>query len=474
MSSSWRDKLESLKNSAARRPADPSRPPDASTPIIVGLTRPGIATGEAMDARRRRRIDAHLGIDFGTRFTKVVLRAPHVGLSVPLSLGSEARPLFPSRVAVLGDQVYPPDLAPPAGATFVDYLKMRLTLGAGGVFGARHTSRDEIAALNACYLAGVLRLAKASAIGTDLIARDAEVRWLAQVGVPAVTYDSPDLARFEDVCTVAWAWQNEAPAACSRSALTQAYNEVLVSRPARQDSPIQVAPELSAAIFHIASRPDAPEGVYAFVDIGGGTLDGTVFTLQRGPTPTVNILSALVKPLGTIPIAAQLAEGEGFEEAERRLVVGPLTAADRQRLVSMEHRVSSLLHEVIARAVLKLYSLDFVSLARSDLDQRMRTNRYHTVPVMLAGGGARSAWYRSTFERLEMRQRAIEGFKVRTVDKPPGVLDEEYARFVVARGLSHGELQLRIDCRLPTEIAMPEPLPTWQCIDDAPTCKDLV
>src|SRR5690606_6255609 len=74
-----------------------------------------------------------------------------------------------------------------------------------------------------------------------------------------------------------------------------------------RDLPIQVIPELSAALVHFAEHRNRPEGYYGFLDIGGGTLDGSVFELQRDiEGPRVRILAADVAELGTMAIARHI------------------------------------------------------------------------------------------------------------------------------------------------------------------------
>jgi hypothetical protein len=469
MSRGIKDKLDGLRRALfGGRSGTDKQDTSAKNKIVL-------PTDARQPRRRNSRIDAHLGIDFGTRFTKVVMQLPHLGTSVPLVLGGEAKTLYPSRIAVRKGIAYPPDLPAPRGATWVEYLKMRLTNGGEAAFGDGSMSHTEIAALCAHYIAGVLRLAQASAHSAGALPSGSEVRWFAQVGVPTKTYDSSDLGIFEQVCAVAWAWKDDAPMARSITDLIASYSTALATRPSREDSPIQVAPELVAAISHIASRSDAPEGLYAFIDIGGGTLDGTVFALRRTPRVAVNILSAHVDPLGTVAVARQIAGKSGsFEAAEQKLIVGQLTKSERSKLTHMEVAVGRLLHKIVAEAVMKTPSSEFVSLVQSDLDRRMHSNTYRTVPVMLAGGGSSSVWYTGVFKQLDMRQRAIGEFKVRVVPRPGGSLEDEYHRFVVARGLSNRDLQIRNEYQLPSHIPNAPPPPPRELNIFSPVSKDAV
>lgn len=455
MASSWKDRLAALRRTIT---GDPK--PTGSLDRAVG------SPSEA--------IPVHFGIDFGTRFTKVSAHLPHLDRRVTLALGSPGQRLLPSRIAIADGRAYPPDLQPPGDAVWVDYLKMRLASGGAIAFGASAPRQpDQTKALAALYLAGVLRLGERACREANLL-HGGGLRSFAQVGVPVQAYDSPDLAVFEEVCAVAWKWKHEEPTPRHLGELVDDYCKVVPTRLARSESPISVVPELVAAIAHIASRRDAPEGLYAFLDIGGGTLDGTVFRLARTPIPQVTIYSAEVAQLGTVAVAQLLAGDGGVEAAEQRLISGRLTPADERILGGVELEVRRVLHKVVARAAAKTSVLDFVALGGSDLDRKMRKGAYATIPVMLAGGGSASSWYANAFKRLDMRQRLIEDFRMRVVPRPPDSKEDEYPRFVVAHGLSSRDLELRHRYVLPSDVPNADPLPERQQVFDSAASKDAV
>ena len=113
------------------------------------------------------------------------MNLPHLGSRTPLVLGPGGTALHPARLAVCDRVAFPPDVSAPPDAMWIDYLKMRISTGRGSAFDeGRRWSRDEIAALSALYLAGVLRLSQASAFNSGRLPRSANVGWFAQVGVP--------------------------------------------------------------------------------------------------------------------------------------------------------------------------------------------------------------------------------------------------------------------------------------------------
>lgn len=456
MASSWKDRLAAFRRTIAGEPK-------SNGSLDRAIVKP---PNEALAV--------HFGIDFGTRFTKVSAHLPHLDRRVTLALGSAGQRLLPSRIAIADGCAYPPDLLAPGDAAWVDYLKMRLASDGAIPFGAGAPRQpDQIKALAALYLAGVLRLGERACREANLL-DGRGLRSFAQVGVPVQAYDSPDLAVFEEVCAVAWKWKHEEPTPRQLGEIVDDYRKVEPTRLARSESPISVVPELVAAIAHIASRRDAPEGLYAFLDIGGGTLDGTVFRLARTPIPQVTIYSAEVAQLGTVAVAQFLAGSGGVEAAEQRLISGHLTPADERILAGVELEVRRVLHKVVARAAAKTSVLDFVALGGSDLDRQMRKGAYATIPVMLAGGGSASSWYANTFKRLDMRQRLIEDFRMRVVPRPPDSKEDEYPRFVVAHGLSSRDLELRHRYVLPSDVPSRDLLPNRSQIVDSAASKDAV
>ena len=417
---------------------------------------------------------ADFGVDFGTRFTKVVLQLPHLEKRQQLALGSARDGLHPARIAIYDDIAYPPDITPPPDASWVDYLKMRLFQHGEVAFGDG-TPRPlaEIAALAALYLAGVFRLAQSAAQATGHLRQD-NVQWFGQLGVAVQTYDSPDLKLFEEVADIAWAWKDRPPSPIAINILLDEYAATKRSRPPREERKVAVAPELVAAISHIASRPDAPEGLYAFLDIGGGTLDGTVFSLRRGPQATVFILSAEVAPLGTIAAAQKISTSrKSINAAETRLITGKLTPTDEIKLNEFRLEVHSFLRKIFIEAS-KKSPLDNFQTLQTDLDRALNTGDYKTIPILLSGGGATSVWYKTAIETLNMRQQLIGRLPTRVVPKPNGWAEEQYPRFVVANGLSNRNLQLRHEYRLPTDLPYAPELPEWRPPFKSPVSQDFV
>jgi hypothetical protein len=82
--------------------------------------------------------------------------------------------------------------------------------------------------------------------------------------------------------------------------LVNAYSSVVVEQ-AHVDKAISAFPELAAALNEYIRDPNRPEGLYGFCDIGGGTIDGAIFRLNRAAGfPRLSIPSAAVRSLGCV------------------------------------------------------------------------------------------------------------------------------------------------------------------------------
>lgn len=398
-------------------------------------------------------IDVHLGLDFGTRFTKVGIYLPHIQRRDILKFTTNGLRLLPSRVALGSDDklyfVNAPAGVPPKLS--LEYLKIRLANPAAEAFGTTLDVdgvpfSEAVRALSAFYLASVLRLAKAAAkqMFANELAADRKINWFANVGVPVKHCDSDALTVFKEVSAVAWAWHTRPSWAPRTTELMTDYERTNRGFDLRE-LPIQVAPELAAALIHFAERPNTAPGFYAFLDIGGGTLDGSVFRLRRDEDGAhFDILSADVDELGTMAAARHLVADAYLDMSdivEKPLIVGSVAPKVVLPIKpELNERIQTLFASVVGQARRKInnhfFSDDDPISPRPGLNKPAPP----TIPVYLAGGGCHSEWYRDLFKRThnEFGHQAwgIGGYHFQTVPAPRGLNDPEFPQFVIAVGLT--------------------------------------
>ncbi len=423
------------------------------------------------------RIDAILGVDFGTRYTKVALSLPHIDRREILSFGSLGR-LLPSRVII--DSVGQiAAIQPRPNATTVksiEYLKMRLANPDTEAFGSStplgsYSFSEAVRALSAYYLAIVLRVSTSAARRTfpQELSTTRPINWSANIGVPVKHCDGDALWVFSEVVRVAWewAWGVPPPHPPTTDDLVDHYTTTAAGI-GNREMPVSVVPELAAALVHFAEQRNTPAGLYAFIDIGGGTVDGAVFRLTRELEGSrFVILSADVDEIGTMAVARHLVANaylEMSELVEKPIIFDGPTPAPRLPIPkSLEQRVQTVFAKIVGEARRKLPGQNFENFSDTITKSKPGLNppSLPIIPLYIAGGGCTSEWYRHLFARIHQEFNhsswGIGGYKIETVPRPPNVLDDEYPRFVVALGLTSQTLHFD-KYKLPSRVGQAAPL----------------
>ena len=446
-----------------------------SSGISVSGSKPSLGTN---GARKTPAIDAILGVDFGTRYTKVALSLPHIERREVLSFGSMGR-LLPSRL-VIDDRGYVAGIRPRPGTQVersIEYLKIRLANPQSEAFGATLsigsvTLPDAIKALSAYFLAIIFKVSISAARGLFPQELDISraINWSANVGVPVKHCDGDALGIFREVAQVAWEWALHAPPQPPTAEdLVRHYDETSFAIIDRE-IPVSVAPELAAGLVHFAEQRNTPEGLYAFVDVGGATVDGSIFRLSRTPEGSrFEILSADVEELGTMAVARQLVANAYLsisDTVEKPIIFGGVEPKPTLQIASeTEKRIQAAFARIIGEARKKLPGEHFESLSSTLIRTRPGLNKppLPIIPVYMAGGGCGSEWYRQLIARVHSdcghENWGIGGYKIETVPAPVGVVDNDYPRFVIALGLTSQSLHFE-KYMLPSQIRHADPPPT--------------
>jgi uncharacterized protein (DUF2267 family) len=279
--------------------------------------------GLGQRARSGAPVEIIIGIDYGTRFTKVAVGRE--GQEPVVWKGLSGTALIPSVVHITADgNVLPwPDGAP-AGAIPIEYLKMLLAKPHDSIFDlpasilAGQKRENVIKALAALFLSEIIRRVRASEQEKPHL-RNANIRWLVNVGVPVEHFDASEREVFQEVASVAFKWAELPPADFKVATLATTYQRQAATTD-RDPTPASVFPELAAALTEYIRDPNRPDGLYyGFCDIGGGTVDGAIFRLHRtSGRARLAILSASVAPYGTAAVAWAMARKlDGSEPADK-------------------------------------------------------------------------------------------------------------------------------------------------------------
>lgn len=244
-----------------------------------------------------RSTQVRIGVDFGTAFTKVVIRAG-VDL-VPVDWSPVTGDESPTgRYVIPGFVVRTPDGAYCWRRLAESDIQGNLKLSV-----IEMAENDECPTATLAYLALVLRYARAflyrhPEVGRKLAART--LRWEVNVGCPTEPHEKPEVVRlFGHIARTAW--HLAAGDELRESDIVAAW------KTDESDSGLEtepgVVPEFVAQIAGYLGSPQVTEGLHALIDIGAATLDVATFKVilpnERDSSPRIPIFFSAVRRLGT-------------------------------------------------------------------------------------------------------------------------------------------------------------------------------
>lgn len=427
-------------------------------------------------------VDVIIGLDFGTRFTKACYR--FYGDERSSVAEGPNGPLWASRIFVdaTSGEIYARRTATTPKELFeLSYLKMRLKNPSASEFApnpriSKFLPSGWEEAFAALYLSTVMRQSRAFILNREVGRfRGRDPRWQINLSVPAQYQDDGVAELFRTVGEVAllWSEESEIPGPVSAQRLLEKFLDDSAKIVSRRR--VEVFAEIVAALHHFVQRPDTPEGVHGFLDIGGGTLDGCVFRLIRDKSgPQVNVLAARVEPLGTVAVATK-AITSLYQNLHRTIEEGIVTATESDIRVRLpldrgEEDVQKFTGGLMASARDRSPYRTLKQPPSLDLSDPTRLTRDDHFVLQCSGGGASSSWYKRTIEgtHAQFSQAAlgIMPYSVRSVTPPTGFPDVGqalFSRFVIAYGLSSPAEDLeQIRCRLPSQLGVAATLPNRQ------------
>lgn len=423
-----------------------------------------------------RPVYLHLGLDFGTRFTKACVRNVGLERSSVVAFGSTARAvedtvakaLLVSAVLVRDGRVYAgltpaewEDLSPGArqGDRVIEYLKMRLAglddpaLVAPGWpprgVGVQEYASD-LEALALFYLSRVLKRSY------DCIRQsqpewflNRSPRWSTSLGIPAAYTRSAIANRFKGLIRRAEVWAgNDIPAEIRLEDLREAARTLPAGNSTSEGD---VCPEIAAAVETFVRARTAPEGVYLYFDVGAGTFDGNSFRLYRPPGKRrqVNIYSTFVAPLGVATLADVAARTLNLPFS---CTLALLASSDppgqdvSDVLENQREQTRQLVAKVILAGKRKepdRWREELYDVARW---YARRSTGLEFIPAFVGGGGGRSWLYRydiieATYKRHRFQSVNVLPWHVVELPVPEdldflGLPTTIFQRFAVAYGLS--------------------------------------
>jgi hypothetical protein len=238
-----------------------------------------------------------IGVDFGTAFTKVAIRAGVDLVPVEWSAvtGDDSEP---GRYVVPGFVVRAPN---------GEYCWQRLTetdiQGNLKLPVIEMAGSDECPIATVAYLALVIRYARAflyrnTEIGRKLAGRS--LRWELNIGCPTEPHENPRVVQmFRRIARTAWQLATRDHLYESDISTAWKAGEMDIGL----ETEPGVVPEFVAQIAGYLGSPQVKEGLHALIDIGAATLDVATFNVvmrnDRASPPRIPIFFSAVCPLGT-------------------------------------------------------------------------------------------------------------------------------------------------------------------------------
>lgn len=276
-------------------------------------------------------VELNLGIDFGTRYTKVCVRNTDTDESWVVRIGNARtlvdQGLILSQVAIqndgklLGgftDDEWEARISKSSLSVVIDFIKMRLAqLDPKREASNWYTSAlpkfkdvnlakpDILENLCAYFLYRIILRTKRwiQAFNAEQF-KNVEIQWSANIGVPVEYCDSPALERFRRILYLAWHLCEKVPNHTGMTIFDLNNHLQRIRKKDFTNTPCFAIPEIAGAIYSYTVSRQAKTGVYIFFDVGGGTIEGVAFRFhRRNGIAEIDFLAGIVEPVGVNAIA---------------------------------------------------------------------------------------------------------------------------------------------------------------------------
>lgn len=389
------------------QPSVPSLPP--FTPRVdsgYSLNMPGWSdAGRSLQhpehqGERSTPMVVRIGVDFGTAFTKVAIRAGVDLVPVEWSsvTGDDSET---GRYVVPGVVVRTPDgefcWRRLTEADVHGNLKLPMLEKAGA---------DECPVAAVAYLALVIRYARAflyrnAEIGRKLVGRS--LRWELNIGCPTEPHENPKVVDvFRRIARTAWLLAAE----------DRLLEQDVLAAWSLADSAIDleaepgVVPEFVAQIAGYLGSPQVKEGLHALIDIGAATLDVATFNVvlrdDRASPPRIPIFFSAVRPLGTHYLRHNRHSGLGLDFSWND--AAPVEQSDDfGKRNDKPSDVVDKVDEVFVKQVVDCI-VGVIDGTRTNARGYPQSSAWRDgLPIFVAGGGSNCELYRRAIADVEAR-----------------------------------------------------------------------
>lgn len=417
-------KFQLLAESSLAREGD-FKQPESWVAAGKRVQPPGSSAGRVLTVR--------LGIDFGTAYTKLALRAADTVFVIPfdgLSMSSEQY-VLPGELSQMPSGDIWPGRAPQACHIYNNLKQPFLTIDLPDA---------KTLAWTAVFLAWVMQYARAWLFHAQPnLVRDRRLAWEVNIGMPAQSWAATALqGTYRHLGLCAWLL-SQSEQITDRAALSLLECASPEAEEIGLDG-LQAVAEFAAQVTAYVRSPQRREGLHLLVDVGAGTVDIASFNVYKTRDNELDrfpIWKTEVRPLGTHYLMATRVQKLALSHTGwNDLQTIPDTHAFAQAAVVDEARVSGIDKEFgnsVGEAL--------ASVLRYTRENRTPTaEEWHAgLPVFLTGGGASCPVYEQAVEKTckDMHVDCIKTALPISSDLQTVIEPSVYHRLSVAYGLTH-------------------------------------
>lgn len=375
-----------------------------------------------------------IGVDFGTAYTKVAIRAADKVFFVSWDgIRAGPQPMFlPGEICAFVDEGLWLGRGKDASAVFSN-LKLPFL----------STAKPEMQqqALAVAFLGWVMRYARAWVFQelTPLI-RQRHIAWEVNIGCPTNAWGNELLAsRYKHIACAAWRL-SQSEGEISADLARRTLNGTTIAPADVGLDDVHTVPEFVAQIAGYVRSPQRRRGLHLLVDCGAGTLDVVTFNVHRQPNEDHDrfpIFSSAVEPLGTHFLMkerlAALGPGVAWDDAEQVPSQPSLIARfgiDPRQVQEADKRIAGRVRKVVEGVI------RHTKARRTPLALAWEQG----VPIFLTGGGASANVYRYAVDaacRSVGVKPLYTAFPILDEVNQRGVDGEHFHRLSVAFGLTY-------------------------------------
>jgi hypothetical protein len=381
--------------------------------------------------RQTKKLIVNIGIDFGTSYSKICFELNRVFEFFVL----DNTKYIPSVVYYdyLQKQLYFEEPKNIKNIEKIEYFKYSMINDSlprkKYIFTTEVKERPELLC-SMFYLACLIKETKAYII--RYYNKESTVDWNINMGVPVDNYTNKNKLLYDKILHLAIKLSDSTIITknnCPLEFLDAFFQEnKAISIPCFQKSPYNTLPELYAECLYFLQDRNVLNGVYAVVDVGGGTVDMAV--IHKESSNTFSIASKDIRPLGIEILVHNISINTwSYNNIKKALQYN-----------NFERSIEFYKEKEFAKSMSEMFARLAMDVKNKQWPRKALINQKGKLPVILCGGGAEYKWYSSCI--LDTRDRLCNALDIgyeldiMSTEKLIGTSKGRDHRLIIARCLA--------------------------------------